>query len=275
LEAYSIELKRRSNLDDFHGEYLSQATINGRIIPISRWLHYAAEKGLSLPATIFQYLKPKKPPLSTKMKGITAAEYQQILAQLGTSLDGDRRGGNTQDLVSQRDRAILRLLWDLGLRRCEITRLNVGDFDATTGILRVKGKGKGAKIDLHLAPSTVNAIAVYLDRRQERLDPQMAMFVPLDFHSRQRQGESRLTGQAIADILQKYANLAGIDRPLSPHRIRHSVITELIDTHGATLQDIKSFSRHESIDTLKHYFDRSQEKQLAATIIAASTIGPD
>jgi integrase/recombinase XerC len=162
-----------------------------------------------------------------------------------------------------RDYAILRLLWDNALRRNEICSLDVGDFSAS-GRLAILGKGKIQKSQIDLSPATTVAISQWLAARDDYQlsDP---LFTSLD---RCCKGH-RLNGSTIYRLVRKFSEAAGIDKIVSPHRIRHSAITAYLDASDGNLRAAQGLSRHANLNTLSRYDDNRNKYQAIATNVLA------
>jgi integrase/recombinase XerC len=165
-----------------------------------------------------------------------------------------------------RDYAILRLLWDNALRRNEICSLDVGDFDKS-GRLSILGKGKIQKSQIDLSLATTIAISQWLatrgDYRQE--DP---LFTSLDRRSKGH----RLDGSTIYRLVREFSVSAGIDRIVSPHRIRHSAITAYLDASDGNIRAAQGLSRHANLNTLTRYDDNRHKYQAIATNVLADLV---
>jgi integrase/recombinase XerC len=165
-----------------------------------------------------------------------------------------------------RDYAILRLLWDNALRRNEICSLDVGDF-ADGGRLSIMGKGQLQKTQIDLSPATTIAISQWLAQRSDYLlsDP---LFTSLD----NRSPGHRLDGSSIYRLVRKFSEAAGIDKVVSPHRIRHSAITTYLDVSDGNLRAAQGLSRHANLNTLSRYDDNRHKYQAQATNTLANLI---
>jgi integrase/recombinase XerC len=173
-----------------------------------------------------------------------------------------------------RDYAILRLLWDNALRRNEICSLDVGDFDKS-GRLSILGKGKIQKSQIDLSPATTIAISQWLAARDnyrsrsvscgESSDP---LFISLDRRSKGH----RLDGSTIYRLVRKFSEAAGIDKVVSPHRIRHSAITAYLDASDGNLRAAQALSRHANLNTLSRYDDNRHQYQAIATNTLADLV---
>ncbi len=161
--------------------------------------------------------------------------------------------------LHRRDRALLELLYGTGARISEVVGLSVGDIDFDDRLVRLFGKGSKERI---VPFGTAAAIALdewfspsgrahMVPARWSRRDDAEAVFL------NQRGG--RLSRQGAWLIIKKYGHLAGIRDQLSPHVLRHSSATHLLD-HGADLRIVQEMLGHASISTTQIYTKVSQER---------------
>ena len=181
--------------------------------------------------------------------GVPPETFQRVLAWC------DR-----QTLAGKRDYAILRLLWANALRRNEVSQLNLRDFDPDAATLRILGKGRGTQSEVvDLGGATMEAISDWLNVRGG-VKPDAPLFIALDFANLGH----RLTGDAIRKLVACYCQKAGIKKPMSPHRVRHSSITAALES-GLSPRDAQKLSRHKSLDTLMRYDDNRNKAQRTVT----------
>jgi integrase/recombinase XerC len=144
-----------------------------------------------------------------------------------------------------RDRAILETMYTAGLRVAELVGLNVSDWDRDSDVLRVRGKGRKERI-APLGKFSVKALLHWLDVRHP--DPNSkhpdALFL-------NRFGD-RLTTRSIGRMVEKYLAQAGLDPQTSPHTLRHSFATHLLDG-GADLRSVQELLGHKSLTTTQIY----------------------
>ncbi len=148
-----------------------------------------------------------------------------------------------------RDRAILELLYSSGLRVGELVGLNLKHLDLHLGIVRVMGKGRKERI-VPIGEKAVDALNVYLDQRGDP-EAEAPLFVNL------RGG--RLTSRSVARLIKKYTRVSGIVRKVSPHSLRHSFATHLLDA-GADIREIQEMLGHASLSTTQKYIHLSPGK---------------
>ena len=149
-------------------------------------------------------------------------------------------------LSTLRDRAILELLFSTGLRVSELCNLNQ-DIDLSRDEFSVRGKGEKVRV-VFLSPSAKRAIVEYLKKRGDFGE---ALFVG---YSKINKGKdlSRLTPRSVERIVKQHAIGAGITRRVSPHTIRHSFATDLLE-NGADLRSVQALLGHANISTTQVY----------------------
>jgi integrase/recombinase XerC len=146
-----------------------------------------------------------------------------------------------------RDRAILETMYSAGLRVAEVVALNVTDWDRDADVLRVLGKGRKERI-APVGSYAAKALSRWLEVRKP--DPQApaaqssALFL-------NRFGR-RLTTRSVGRMLEKYIATAGLDRLTTPHTLRHSFATHLLDG-GADLRSVQELLGHKSLTTTQIY----------------------
>ena len=146
-----------------------------------------------------------------------------------------------------RDRAILETLYSAGLRVSELTGLNVEDVDLTEGMATVRGKGKRERLAL-LGPPSLSALHRWLDARPVVVGglarAPAALFL--------NKNGTRLSSRSVGRLLEKYLQQAGLDPRTSPHTLRHSFATHLLD-RGADIRSVQELLGHRSLGTTQIY----------------------
>ncbi len=151
------------------------------------------------------------------------------------------------DAMGLRDRAILETIYSAGLRVAELVSLNVSDWDRGANILRVLGKGKKeriAPVGSYAARALERWLEVRVADRDAPPEERDAMFL-------NRFGR-RLTTRSIGRMLEKYLLVTGLDQLTSPHTLRHSFATHLLDG-GADLRSVQELLGHKSLTTTQIY----------------------
>ena len=229
-------------------------SINIRIASIRSLVKFAFKRGFC--TWLIEDLKSLGNEVYRDTSGVSKDSFAQILS-----------GIDTDTLSGKRDYAILRLLWDCALRRSEITNLNLEDFDEASSILRIKGKGKVGKQIIHLAPKTVSALNNWLSCYHNP-HPECPIFISLANSTR----GDRLTGKSIYCIVRKYADEVLSDKILSPHRVRHSSITAVLDASNGNVRMAQKLSRHKNLDVLTRYDDNRVVLQKEAVNLLADMV---
>jgi len=155
-----------------------------------------------------------------------------------------------------RDRAILEVLYSSGLRVSELVGLDLGDLDLSVGYVRVMGKGSRERI-VPVGSYAVKAVKRYLTAGRPLLDKKkagQALFLNKD--------GGRLTTRSIRNIVDKYVEQVSIQRKISPHTLRHSFATHLLDG-GADLRSVQELLGHVKMSTTQIYTHVSREKLMA------------
>ena len=161
---------------------------------------------------------------------------------------------DNRDTLGARDRAILETLYSTGVRVSELVDLNRNDLDQVEQTLRVRGKGRRERI-VPLGSHALAAIRHYLTlldpdkrfqklRQQIMLDPAVPLFV--------NKNAGRLSSRSVRRKLDKYLRLCGLDLTISPHTLRHSFATHLLD-NGADLRSVQELLGHQSLSTTQIY----------------------
>lgn len=142
-----------------------------------------------------------------------------------------------------RDHAMLETLYSTGMRVSELVGLDLDDVDERSGCALVRGKGKKERL-CPIGRTALGAIRAYLARRPVSQRDGQALFIS--------QKRTRLTVRQVDRLLQRYVRLAGLPATLSPHSLRHSFATHLLD-RGADLRSVQELLGHASLSTTQLY----------------------
>jgi integrase/recombinase XerC len=151
---------------------------------------------------------------------------------------------------AKRDRAILETLYSTGLRVSELTGLNLGDVDATSEVIRARGKGRRERV-IPIGSFALRAIREYLDIRSAVLQDVAKAGSPESPLFLNRFGQ-RLSSRSIRKIMDKYIKVAGLNMKTSPHTLRHSFATHLLN-RGANLRLVQELLGHKHLSTTQIY----------------------
>ncbi|ADI26215.1 MULTISPECIES: site-specific tyrosine recombinase XerD [unclassified Geobacillus] len=147
-----------------------------------------------------------------------------------------------------RDKAMLELLYATGMRVSELVQLNLADVHLTMGFVRCYGKGRKERI-VPIGRMAIEALAHYLERgRPQLVNPRRRATEALFLN---HYGQ-RLTRQGFWKILKRLAKEAGIEKELTPHTLRHSFATHLLE-NGADLRAVQELLGHADISTTQMY----------------------
>ena len=146
-----------------------------------------------------------------------------------------------------RDRAILETMYSAGLRVSEAVGLNHGDLDLAAGILRVRGKGRRERL-APIGSYAAKAIDQWLNVRKVHPREPVGAAAPVFLNRFGR----RLTTRSVARMLEKYLQETGLDSRTTPHSLRHSFATHLLD-RGADIRSVQELLGHKSLVTTQIY----------------------
>jgi integrase/recombinase XerC len=234
---------RRHSID----KNLAPSTINVRLAAIKSLVDMARKLGKttidlgdieSIPAETYR-----------DTRGISVEQFKSMLEAIDPSTS-----------IGVRDYAIMLLFWGNALRRGEIASANIEDFLPQQQKLTILGKGKRAKVAIDLTDSVSYALEEWLHFHPRNV-PGQPLIVSLSHNCY----GARIAGDSIYRIVQGYAEAAGIERRVSPHRLRHSSITAFLDVSGGNLRAAQALSRHSNQNTLTLYDDNRRQEQKGAS----------
>lgn len=157
--------------------------------------------------------------------------------------------------LEKRNRAILEVFYSTGIRVSELVGLDLDSVDFDTGVIKVLGKGGKERISL-LGSKAMAALNDYLTNGRERLiNKDTCSERALFLNAR----GARLTPRSIERIVDRYVKIAGVNKKISPHSLRHSFATHMLDS-GADLRSIQEFLGHASLSTTQKYTHVSVDK---------------
>ncbi|MDA0803426.1 MAG: tyrosine recombinase XerC [Planctomycetota bacterium] len=215
-----------------HQNY-SPATIARKIATLRsfhKWLERAGMIAKNPMTVIRTPRQPRRLP-----KAITVDQVEALLHA--------PEGGDTLGL---RDRAILETMYSTGVRVSEVVALNMGDLQLQERQLRVRGKGKRERI-VPLGNQAAEALQVYIARLEvDRGAPTPDAPLFVNKHA------TRLSSRSVRRKVSKYLKIAGLDPAISPHTIRHSFATHLLN-NGADLRAVQELLGHQSLSSTQVY----------------------
>jgi integrase/recombinase XerC len=216
-----------------HDQGYAKTTIARRIAALRSWCRFLCRQGI-LTANPAEGLRGPR-----QDKKLPHFLGKDALAQLvvAPSADGP---------LGLRDRAMFETLYSAGLRVSELTGLDIDDLDLDAGITTIRGKGRRERLAI-LGESAIDALRAWLAVRGavgQHASAPGAVFL------NKRGG--RLTSRSVGRLLEKYLALTGLDARTSPHSLRHSFATHLLD-NGADIRGVQELLGHRSLGTTQIY----------------------
>ncbi|MDP3030287.1 MAG: site-specific tyrosine recombinase XerD [Deltaproteobacteria bacterium] len=221
------------------------------------FLRYLREKGLSsrsvartlvVVRSFFRFLLSEKIISASPMRSIESPRFRSRLPDTLSveEVDSLLKQPSLQDVLGQRDAAMLHLLYATGLRVSELVAVKTGDVNLTVGYLRTMGKGAKERI-IPVGEVARERLTTYLNIMRPRLlKGRKSSFL---FVNRSGNGLSR---QGFWKIIRKYAGTAGITKKITPHTLRHSFASHLLE-RGADLRSVQLMLGHADISTTQIY----------------------
>jgi len=167
-------------------------------------------------------------------------EYEQVKKLIETP--------PTNTWLGARDRAILETLYSTGIRVSELVALNMEDIDFLGEVLHVRGKGKKERIT-PIGTSALQTIQHYMEFRNKRAQNNTNFDSKVLFVNKHGR---RLSTRSIRRKMDKYLKMAGLDPAISPHTLRHSFATHMLN-NGADLRSVQELLGHQSLSTTQIY----------------------
>jgi site-specific recombinase XerD len=213
---------------------LSLATQNYHMIALRQLLKYLAKR--DIPA-----LSPEKIGLAKLAEREIDVLYPEEVEALLTAPQGER-------IETQRDQALLQILFSTGLRISEAVRLNRDNIRTASREIPVRGKGNKIRV-VFLSDEAHAAATRYIAARQD-IDP--ALFIRHKKGAVGPKDNLRLTVRSMQRLIKKYAAKAGLTKDITPHTLRHSFATDLL-SNGADVREVQQLLGHASITTTQIY----------------------
>ncbi len=207
---------------------------------------------------------------SLEVKNVRAESYRDTRGPQVTGVEALLAAARRQDgRKAARDKAMIRLMYDLALRRAEVVALDLADIDVAGRRVWVLGKGKREKVPLSLPDQTLATIVCWFSVRGSEPGP---LFTNMDCTGKGA-ADRRLTGQGLWTVVKALGRAAGIE--VRPHGLRHAGITRGLDLTGGDVRSVQKFSRHASLQTLMRYDDNRSDMAGAVAALVAGSIGID
>lgn len=158
----------------------------------------------------------------------------------------------TEETFGARDRAVLELLYSTGMRVSELVDCNMTSIDFDNEMVKVRGKGNRERL-VPMGGPAIKALRAYFIQREELLRNRLQQGKNIDrdavfLNSR----GSRITTRSVERLIAAYGRKAGIDKPVTPHVLRHSFATHLLEM-GADMRSVQELLGHASLSTTQKY----------------------
>ena len=234
---YKVYLSR--HIDKIRQKPLKKTTQNYYLIALRSLLEFFVEKEITS-------LSPSKVKLAKDKadKEIKFLKLEQLSRLLNTP--------DISTIIGLRDKALLESLFSTGLRVAELAALNREQIKIKddTDYLEIAVVGKGEKIrTVYFSQRAISSLRSYLTKRQ---DFDEALFINYKRGAEKNNESRRLTVKSIEDIVKKYVKIAGLPVMATPHTLRHSFATDLLN-QGVDLRTVQEFLGHSNIATTQIY----------------------
>jgi integrase/recombinase XerC len=224
----------REFLAYLYGQNYTKSTTARKLATLRSFYKFLVRRGLLSVNPLSTIRTPKQEKRLPK-----CLDLEQVQKLLDAPGDGD--------LLSARDKAMLEVLYSSGIRVSELVDLTTEDVDLTEGVLRVRGKGRKQRLT-PIGSQAINAVKRYFDLRagDTRSQGEHLTRVFLNKHGQP------LSTRSVRRKLDKYLLVAGLDPGISPHTLRHSFATHLLN-NGADLRSVQELLGHQSLSTTQIY----------------------
>ncbi len=250
-----------NRLIDVHGEPLKKNTQNYHLIALRTFLKYLAKRDIkSLSAEKIELMKMP----DREVSFLDGSDLNRILETPLKNINTSKADAEAKKnavaptlLIAYRDKAILELLFSTGLRVSELVKLKKDDINLKRDEFSIRGKGKKIRV-VFLSEQAKYWVKKYLDLRS---DIHPYVFISHDKRTKKHEIiknsskdglDEPLTTRSVQRIVQKHAKAAGITKPVTPHTLRHSYATDLLQ-NGADIRSVQSMLGHASITTTQIY----------------------
>ena len=215
---------------------MSKTTINYHLIALRSFLKFLQRSG-------YETLSSDQIDLAKSIRKEISVLTLDELKTLVQATEGE-------DETSLRDRAILLLLFSTGLRVSELVGLNRDSIPKSANEFTVRGKGSKDRL-VFVSPEAKEAVQQYLSKRSDAAQP---MFIHYSGTKNMTNDGNylRLSPRSVQRIIKKYARKIGLTKRISPHSLRHSFATDLLQS-GADIRSVQSLLGHSNISTTQIY----------------------
>ena len=257
IKSYNNDLKKFNN-------YFNNKSINKiEESSIKNYIKYLKQENndnrtishnISTLKSFYKFLLIEKIIKNNPMEYIEQPKLKKTLPKTLTTEEIDKLLDiKLKDAFSYRNKAMLELMYSSGLRVSELINVSIHDIDTSNCIIRIMGKGSKERI-VPIGDYAIKYIEIYIREYREKLTKrELNDYLFLNNHGK------KMTRQGFFKILKQLAKEKGIKTDFSPHTLRHSFATHLLNG-GADLRSIQEMLGHESISTTQIYTHVSKEK---------------
>jgi len=250
-----------NRLVDVHGDPLKKNTQNYHLIALRSFLKYLAKRDIkTLAPEKIELMKMPDREVSflegSDLDRLLEAPFKNINTK---NLEKNEKKASSTLLIAFRDKAILELLFSAGLRVSELSKLKIENINLKKEEFTILGKGGKSRV-VFLSEQSKYWLKKYLEARKD-MNP--FFFISHDKKSNSSKiikikgknintDDQPITPRSIQRMVQKYARAAGITKPVTPHTLRHSYATDLLQ-NGADIRSVQTMLGHSSITTTQIY----------------------
>ena len=223
----------RAYLQHMREHNYSKATVARKLATLRSFFKFLNKRGLTGNNPMLTIRTPK---LEKRLPKFMTEE--QVTKLLQTPKD--------TEFLGCRDKAMLEVIYSTGMRVSELIGLNIEDVDFVGGVLKLRGKGRKERLS-PIGENAVAAVKKYLEMRNQIVSPaETATALFINKHGQ------RLSTRSVRRKLDKYLIEAHLDPDISPHTLRHSFATHMLN-HGADLRSVQELLGHASVGTTQIY----------------------
>ena len=225
----------RSYLGLLNEKQYSKATIARKLATLRSFYKFLVKRNHVSSNPVVSIRTPKQ-----EKKLPRFLEYEEVKKLLSTP--------PVNTWLGARDRAILETLYSTGIRVSELVALNMDDIDFLGEVVHIRGKGKKERIT-PIGSSALQVIQHYMEYRNKRAQSNGNFDSKVLFVNKHGQ---RLSTRSVRRKMDKYLKMSGLDPDISPHTLRHSFATHMLN-NGADLRSVQELLGHQSLSTTQIY----------------------
>jgi integrase/recombinase XerC len=232
----------RSYLAHLNEKHYSKATIARKLATLRSFYKFLVKRNLLSSNPVMAVRTPKQEKRLPRF-----LEYEQVKKLIETP--------PMDNWLGARDRAIMETLYSTGVRVSELVALNMDDIDFLGEVAHIRGKGKKERI-VPIGTSALQVIQHYMEFRNKRAHSNPNFDSKVLFVNKHGR---RLSTRSVRRKMDKYLKMAGLDTAISPHTLRHSFATHMLN-NGADLRSVQELLGHQSLSTTQIYTHLTTKK---------------